>query len=199
MQVKGQSTPLIMDYRGITAKPVEVGALLTSAEAMNMKSAGKLVGDRQVIELLFDFLLKSEYQSGVLVDGFPRTKEQAECIKFLYDQMNLLRRKYANTPLYYKFPRPIFHMTVLYIDKDESVRRQLRRGKLAQIHNDIVATTGIGEMKPIRETDLEMKLAEERYRLFKTQVYESLKWSKRNFIFILLMLKVVQLKYKNVY
>src|ERR1700722_12797446 len=98
-------TPLIMDYRDITARPVEVGALLTSPEAMAMKASGKLVGDRQVIELLFETLLKPEYQSGVLVDGFPRTKEQAECIKALYDQMNILRRKYASTPLYHRFHR----------------------------------------------------------------------------------------------
>ena len=180
---KGAMTPLIMDYRDITARPIEVGALLTSPEALAMKAAGKLVGDRQVIELLFEALLKPEYQSGVLVDGFPRTKEQAECIKFLYDQMNILRRKYATTSLYHKFHRPIFHITVLYIDKDESVRRQLRRGKLAQIHNDVVAATGIGEMKPVRETDLTAALAEERYRVFKQQVYESLKYVKDKFHF----------------
>ena len=172
---KGAMTPLIMEHRDITARPVEVGALLTSPEALAMKAAGKLVGDRQVIELLFETLLKPEYQSGVLVDGFPRTKEQAECIKSLYDMMNVLYRKYSTTAHYHKFHRPIFHITVLYIDKDESVRRQLRRGKLAQIHNDVVAATGIGEMKPVRETDLNPALAEERYRVFKQQVYESLK------------------------
>ena len=180
---KGAMTPLIMDYRDITARPVEVGALLTSVEALAMKAAGKLVGDRQVIELLFETLLKPEYQSGVLVDGFPRTKEQAECIKLLYDQMNVLRRKYAQTALYHKFHRPIFHITVLYIDKDESIRRQLRRGKLAQIHNDVVAATGVGELKPVRETDLISSLAEERYRIFKQQVYESLKYVKEKFHF----------------
>ena len=180
---KGAMTPLIMEHRDITARPVEVGALLTSPEALAMKAAGKLVGDRQVIELLFETLLKPEYQSGVLVDGFPRTKEQAECIKSLFDQMGLLYRKYSQTAHYHKFHRPIFHITVLYIDKDESVRRQLRRGKLAQIHNDVVAATGIGEMKPVRETDLNPALAEERYRVFKQQVYESLKYVKDKFHF----------------
>ena len=180
---KGAMTPLIMDYRDITARPVEVGALLTSPEALAMKAAGKLVGDRQVIELLFEALLRPEYQSGVLVDGFPRTKEQAECIKLLYDQMNILRRKYAQTALYHQFHRPIFHITVLYIDKDESIRRQLRRGKLAQIHNDVVAATGVGELKPVRETDLSAALAEERYRVFKQQVYASLQYVKEKFHF----------------
>ena len=50
---------------------------------------------------------------------------------------------------------PIFHIVVLYIDKDESVRRQLRRGKLAQQHNDIVMATGVGTLKTVRETDLD--------------------------------------------
>ncbi len=37
----------------------------------------------------------------------------------------------------------------------ESVRRQLRRGKLAQQHNDIVMATGVGTLKAVRETDLD--------------------------------------------
>ncbi len=31
-----------------------------------------LVGDAQVVELLLEQLLKKEYSTGVLVDGFPR-------------------------------------------------------------------------------------------------------------------------------
>jgi adenylate kinase len=180
---KGVTTPQIMDYRGITSRPLEVGALLVSPEAQKIKDAGGLVSDRMVIELLLEALLKPEYQSGVLIDGFPRTKEQAECIKLLYDQMQLLRRKYADTLFYHKFRRPIFHIVVLYIDKEESVRRQLRRGKLAQQHNEVVLTTGIGQLKQVRETDIDPKLAEERYRQFRNQVYDSLKLVKEKFHF----------------
>lgn len=180
---KGAMTPFIMEYRGITSPPIEVGALLTSPEAKKIKAEGKLVNDKLVIELLFRELLKPTYQVGALVDGFPRTKEQAECIKLLYDRQMELSRKYADTPLYSRFPRPIFHITVLFIDKDESVKRQLRRGVLAKQHNDMVLSTGIGEIKPVRETDIDPKLAEERYRLFKDQVYASLQTVKQKFHF----------------
>ncbi len=43
--------------------------------------------DRLVVEILFEKLLQSEYQDGVVVDGFPRTSVQGECIRYLYDQM----------------------------------------------------------------------------------------------------------------
>lgn len=174
---KNAMTPLIMDYRGITAKPIEVSSLLTSPEAMKLKSSGQLVSNQQVIELLFERLLKPEYQTGALVDGFPRTKEQSECIKLLYDRMTELRAKFK------QIGRPSFHITVLFISKDESVRRQLRRGKLATIHNEIVAATGVGELKPVRETDLDARLAEERYRQFQEQVFDSLKYIKDQFAF----------------
>jgi hypothetical protein len=77
-------TPIIAEYRGITAPPIEVSSLFTSPAAVKLKEQGKLVGDQQVMELLFEALLKPEYATGVVVDGFPRTKEQAECIKYLY-------------------------------------------------------------------------------------------------------------------
>jgi len=181
---KGAMTPIIKEYRGITSPPIEVGALLTSPAALALKAQGKLVGDQQVLELLLESLLRPEYRTGVVVDGFPRTKEQAECIKLLFDKMQHLRAKYAAQPEHAgKFRRPIFHITVLYIDKEESVRRQMRRGQVALHHNEMVASTGIGERKPVRETDLSPGLAAERYRMFKEQVYESLKLVKSHFHF----------------
>ena len=181
---KGAMTPIIKEYRGITSRPIEVGELLTSPGALALKAQGKLVGDQQVMELLLESLLRPEYATGVVVDGFPRTKEQAECIKLLFDHMQLLRAKFANDPvLSAKFRRPIFHITVLYIDKEESVKRQMRRGELALHHNEMVQQTGIGSLKPVRETDLSPSLAAERYRMFKEQVYESLKLVKSSFHF----------------
>jgi hypothetical protein len=176
---KGAMTPIIQEYRGILAPPIEVGALLTSPAALALKAAGKLIDDRQVVELLFNALMKPEYETGVVVDGFPRTKEQAECIKLLYDHLTLLRAKYASHPTHFgKFRRPIFHVTVLYIDKEESVKRQMRRGQLALHHNEMVQNTGIGSMKPVRETDLSPTLAAERYKMFKEEVFDALKLVK---------------------
>jgi adenylate kinase len=174
-------TPIIQQYRGIMSQPIEVGALLTSPAAQALKAQGKLVGDQQVMELLLEELLKPEHATGVVVDGFPRTREQAKCMQFLYNEIQALRAKYGSKSD--KFRRPIFHITVLYIDKEESVKRQIRRGQLAVHHNEMVANTGVGHNKQVRETDLSPALAAERYRMFKEQVFESLQLVKERFHF----------------
>jgi adenylate kinase len=78
---KGTNTPFIAKTRDITPPPVVISGLLTTPQAVAMKNQGKMVGDREVIGLLFDELLKPEYHDGVVVDGFPRTKVQVECLK----------------------------------------------------------------------------------------------------------------------
>ena len=44
--------------------------------ALRIKDEGGLVGDLEVVEALFDVLVKDEYRLGTVVDGFPRTKIQ---------------------------------------------------------------------------------------------------------------------------
>lgn len=180
---KGVMTPFIMQHRGISAHPLEVSQLLTSPEALKLKQGGKLVGDRQVVELLFEALLRPEYESGVIVDGFPRTRTQAECIKMLYDAMIALRRKHEGSDQFGRFRRPIFHITVLFVEEAEAIRRQLARGQYALHHNQIVAQTGVGEKLEVRPTDIDATLARERYRHFRDQVYDSLQAIKSKFHF----------------
>src|SRR5437764_14026746 len=50
---KGTNTPFIARTRDITAAPIVISGLLDSPEAVAIKNAGKLVGDREVITLLF--------------------------------------------------------------------------------------------------------------------------------------------------
>lgn len=57
-----------------------------------IKSSGKLVSDRVVVQLLFERLLQPQYSSGCIVDGFPRTRIQGECMKLLFDKMRVGRR-----------------------------------------------------------------------------------------------------------
>ena len=73
---KGTNTPFIAETRDITAPPIVVSSLLTSPQAVAIKNAGKMVGDREVIGLLFEELLAPQYHEGVIIDGFPRTKVQ---------------------------------------------------------------------------------------------------------------------------
>src|SRR6266550_8808691 len=64
-----------------------ISGLLTSPQAVAIKNAGKMVGDREVIGLLFEELLSPRYRDGVIIDGFPRTKVQVECLKLFYHTM----------------------------------------------------------------------------------------------------------------
>ena len=67
---KGTNTPFIVRERGITAPAIVISDLLNSPEMQKLKDTGQLVGDREVITLLFGKLLDPEFQSGVVVDGF---------------------------------------------------------------------------------------------------------------------------------
>ena len=84
---KGTNTDFIMQYRDLTAPPLVVSSLLKSPEAQKMKDAGMLVGDREVIEIMLRKLLDPIYKTGAVVDGFPRTKVQVECVKLLYQKL----------------------------------------------------------------------------------------------------------------
>ena len=128
---KGTQTKFIMEHRGLTTKPVVVSGLLKSPEAKRLIDQGMMVGDREVTELLFRELLNPENQSGVIVDGFPRTKVQVLCLKLLHNKLNALRREHVGTELEGRFTKPVFNIVVLFVDEAESVRRQLYRGAQA--------------------------------------------------------------------
>ena len=63
-----------------------------------------LLGDRDVVEAVLRKLLEAPYQDGVIVDGFPRTQVQAECILMLHEMMKQLRQEFStDTQNYHKF------------------------------------------------------------------------------------------------
>ena len=64
---------------------------------------------------------------------------------------------------------------VLFIDENESVKRQLLRGQKVHEYNEKVRLTGVGQIVDVRTTDLDEDTAHNRYRTFKEQTYESLK------------------------
>ena len=172
---KGTNTRFIMDFRDLTAPPIVVSGLLKSPEAKKMIDKGFLVGDREVLRLVFKELLKPEYQSGAIVDGFPRTEVQVACLKLLHSKLTELRKRYRNTPQALQFHKPQFHIVVLFVDENESVKRQMSRGRKMQEYNDKVRLTGLGSEMDVRVTDLDEETAYKRYRTFKDKTYESLK------------------------
>ena len=178
---KGTNTTFIGEARGLTCGPIVISSLLDSPEARRYKDAGSMVGDREVIDLLFHRLLKKDYRDGVILDGFPRTKVQVECLKLLVDKMHALRREFYKTPLSIHFRQPTIHIMVLFVDESTSVARQLKRGVEVRAHNKEVRRTGIGELLEERATDFDKALAQRRYRVFKEQTWEALQELKEIF------------------
>lgn len=173
---KGTMSKFIMDERGITAPPLETSSLFTGEEAERLKSEGRLLGDREVVEAVFRRLFDPSYSTGVIVDGFPRTETQAFCIKYLHQRMESLYSKYRNDPtLMHVLRRPVFHLCVLYVSEAESIRRQITRGRKIAEQNEIARELGVGREEVMRATDDDEALARHRYKVFKDTVYPSLR------------------------
>jgi len=171
---KGTNTDFIRSVRDISEEPIVVSELLSSPEANAIKAQGGMVGDRDVVRIVFRRLLDPCYQGGVVLDGFPRTKVQVECLKMLYDQMISLRREFADSPDIVHFKQPVFHIMVLFVEEAESIARQLKRGRQMISHNEEVTRNGVGEILEERPTDFNEQLARNRYRVFKEQTYHAL-------------------------
>jgi adenylate kinase len=178
---KGTNTSFILKARGLTCEPIVVSALLDSPEAKRIKDAGGMVGDREVIGLLLSRLLEPQYRDGVILDGFPRTKVQVECLKLLVERIQALRSEFYNTPLGIHFRQTTIHIMVLFVDEKTSVERQLKRGREIQAYNAEVRRTGVGELLEERATDYDTGLAQRRYRVFKEQTWEALQSLKEIF------------------
>ena len=178
---KGTNTEFIRESRGITAPPIVVSALLDSPEAKQLKARGNMVGDREVVGILFRKLLEPEQQNGAILDGFPRTKVQVECLKMLFDQMIALRRDFSGTHEAAQFKQPMFHIMVLFVDEAESIARQMKRGREVVAHNEEVRHSGLGELWEERATDCNPELARSRYQVFKEQTYDALVSLKKIF------------------
>jgi adenylate kinase len=158
-----------------------ISALLDSPEARALKDVGNMIKDREVVGLVLRELLREEYQHGAILDGFPRTKVQVECLMLLVDRMHVLRREFYNTPLSIHFRHPNIHIMVLFVDEMESVVRQLKRGRETRLHNAEVARTGIGDLQEDRPTDHDEGLARRRYQTFKEQTWDALQSLKEIF------------------
>ncbi|MCH2155200.1 MAG: nucleoside monophosphate kinase [Opitutales bacterium] len=172
---KGTNTDFIMELRDITTPPVVVSDLLNSPEARAKKEAGILVGDKEVLGLLFKELLKPDYHLGTIVDGFPRSFVQVQCLKTFYAKLNEQRSRHLGSSKESLYPKPQFHIVVLFVDEKEAVKRQISRGQKAIEHNEKVRASGEGELIEIRSTDTDEAMAQKRYRVFKEQTFEPLK------------------------
>jgi adenylate kinase len=171
---KGTNTDFIRKVRGIYADPIVVSQLLSTPEAQEIKARGGMVGDEEVLRLLLKELLKPQFRDSAVLDGFPRTKVQVECLKMFYDEMVNLRKEFSDGPQAHFFRQPVFHIMVLFVDEVESIARQLKRGQETLEHNAEVRQSGIGVLEEERATDFDPDLARNRYRTFKEKTYDAL-------------------------
>jgi adenylate kinase len=170
---KGTNTEFIMKARDLTCEPIIVSSLLTTPQAERIKQAGGMVGDREVVELVFRKLLEPEYRDGCVLDGFPRTRVQVECLNMLVMKMNQLYREYRETPLAINFRKPTIHAMVLFVDETTSIERQLSRGREVLEWNKKALAEG-KPLKEVRVTDFDPEAAKRRYRVFKDETWEAL-------------------------
>lgn len=171
---KGTHTKFVMQARGLTCQPVVVSDLLTSPEAMRIKDQGGMVGDKEVIAILLRKLLEEQFRDGAILDGFPRTRVQVECLKLLVDNINRLHSEFADTEHAMHFRHPTIHAMVLFVTEKTSIERQLKRGRDFLEHNRSVEDTGVGKVLDVRATDLQPETARRRYRVFKEQTWDAL-------------------------
>ena len=171
---KGTNTNFILKARGLTCEPVVVSSLLNSPEAKAIKDAGGMVGDREVINLIVRALLDPQYRDGVILDGFPRTRVQVECLKMLVEKIQALHKEFHDTVLAMEFRHCTIHVMVLFVDENTAIERQLKRGREVKEHNDEVRRTGEGGLLEERPTDYDSELARRRYRVFKEQTWDAL-------------------------
>ena len=171
---KGTQTQFINRARGLTCPPIVISDLLTTPEMEAIKAQGGMVGDAEVLAVLLRKMLDPIYRDGVVLDGFPRTPVQVECLKLLVDKVSELHNQFAQTPLAIHFRRPTIHAMVLFVSESTSVARQLRRGRELADHNRKVAESGIGTPVELRATDLSEDLVRRRYQVFKEQTWTAL-------------------------
>ena len=171
---KGTQTKFISETRGLTCPPIVISDLLTTPEMEKIKAQGGMVGDAEVLSVLLRRLLDETYRDGVILDGFPRTPVQVECLKLLVDKISALHDEFASTPLAIHFRRPTIHAMVLFVSEGTSIARQLGRGREIADHNRKVNETGIGTAIDLRATDLSEDLVRRRYQVFKEQTWTAL-------------------------
>ena len=198
---KGANTPFIIRSRPVKMKAVSMSQVVSSLpSAKDAINTGALVPDAPILDSLLESLMTPPPQSregepyGVLVDGFPRTPLQVDCVKLLHDKLMDVSARHALLPASaggYRFPRPRFRCVILYVDEQTSVDRQLHRGRQAAVKSQraIDAIDGQAEQLPDymrpRSTDTSEVAARRRYATFKEH-YATLLRLKRYFPFTLI-------------
>jgi adenylate kinase len=165
---KGTNTRTIKHILHIEPQPVVVSDLLSSPEFVKIKNSGALVGDKDVVGLLLKKLLEPQYLAGAIIDGFPRSRPQAEFLRLLVAKMAALAA--ANPGV---CPTPSLRVVVLNVAEEVAVERQIKRGRESVLTNELARRMG-GRLEDIRATDVDPASAAKRFRVFQEQTVGAL-------------------------
>jgi len=102
----------------------------------------------------------------------------------LYEKMLGLRKQFYHTPLGSAFPRPIFRVTVLFIEEQQSIERQLKRGSAIREHNKRLRDKNLPTVEE-RDTDASPEAGRRRYKIFRDH-YSTLQTLKKHFPFTMI-------------
>ena len=161
---KGVNTRNVMRALSISTKPIIVSDLLHTPEFQEKIDKGLLIDDEEVSYLVFKTIIQgNRNESGIIIDGFPRTVIQAELLRLLKKQLSNDTRMIS---------------VVLLIDEKTSIARQRTRGLEAIEHNRLVKSTGRGELHEVRATDTDDDIARTRYATFRDKTIDALKYLK---------------------
>ncbi|KAK9907299.1 hypothetical protein WJX75_001001 [Coccomyxa subellipsoidea] len=184
---KGANTPFILESRGLTRAETMSSLLERHSEIRDLMAQGELVPDTMVGDALLDVIFDPDVAdgSGLVIDGFPRTALQADFLKMLFDKMTALHMAHAEGPEEWRYPLPSFKVVVLYVEQEESVRRQMMRATMVAKHNTRVLDAGAGQLWELRATDVDAAKCRRRYDVFKAH-YSTLLRLKQYFPFSLI-------------
>jgi len=154
---KGTNSENVATARGFTCKTIVMSSLLSSPECEAIKAHAGMVDDTTAFEVLLKELSKPEYRDGVVVDGFPRTQAQVDCVTQLHDRLAFL----GNAPDY--------SFVMLNVPEHVSIGRQLSRGAETKNVNASRALQGLAPLEE-RATDFSHEFAYKRYQLFSDQL-----------------------------
>lgn len=117
---KGTQSAKLVEHYGVPQ--ISTGDLLRSAVAAQSElgqkakaamDAGELVADEIVVGMIHERLNESDTVNGFILDGFPRTRAQAEALDSLLTQLD----------------RPLQAVVHLQVDNEEIVQRLVARGR----------------------------------------------------------------------
>jgi len=151
---KGTNSKFISEICGYSAPTIVVSSLLEQPEFKHIKDAGGIVDDAVVFKVLSQELAKPKYRNGVVVDGFPRTQQQAEWLASLYQKVSA------------KGSSIKFNFVMLYVNEEVSISRQLARGAAVRAQNSVIRNAGGLPLLEERATDLCGNSAKVRYQGF---------------------------------